>query len=657
MLKSRKIVTLIILLIGLIVSACSNNNNATPQATLRGAIVPTRIPTLTPTATNTPTATPTATPTDTPTPTFTPTIDANQVLALIADGDNFIDQGELEQAYASYDEALQMDDSQGDAYLGRGLASYRLGDFEAAIADFSLAIDLDPTYINAYFNRGLAYQELLDNESAFADFSKVVELDPADYEAHYQLALIHFDRDEVSEGMAEIDTAIQLFPTYAEAFAARGMVYYFAEDYSNALPDFERYAEFAGENASQNVLDLIDDTRNQLATLTPQPTNTPTEVPATNTPEPIIQSGPEPIEYGESIDSVISEAQFEFEYEFTASVGDVIDIQMFTEGTSLDPYLLLLDENGTIVAENDDDPEGAGRDAYIRGFQIENDGTYTIIATRFQRELGSTLGAFTVRLSDEPENTARPTNEPPPPTAVGSTQGSMLDYGDTIVNTINDDNFEFIYTFTAEAGDVVDISMTAIDGILDSLIILRNPNRDQIAENDDDPEGRGRDSFLRGFVIPADGEYSIVATRFQRELGSTTGTFSLQLALSDGEGAQSNNENIPDIDFGDTVEGQITRDDGSVEFQFEALADDVIGIRMQTRSGTLDPLVILLDEEGNEIARNDDDEEGIGRDSYLRDFVISADGTYTIVATRFQEAVGTTTGIFTLTLEKVESET
>ena len=84
---------------------------------------------------------------------------------------------------------------------------------------------------------------------------------------------------------------------------------------------------------------------------------------------------------------------------------------------------------------------------------------------------------------------------------------------------------------------------------------------------------------------------------------------------------------------------------GTVEYQFDAEADDLVNIQMQANTGSLDPLLILLDPDGNELIRNDDDEQGTGRDSYIREFAIpTATGTYTIIATRFQEDIGSTTG-------------
>lgn len=534
--KSRRIIIVVSFFVMLVISACNGTaSSITPSATLRGAIVPTRIPTETATATHTATHTatathtntpsPTATVTNTPTATATPTIDAAAVRDFIADGNRFIELGSLERAITAFDNALDLDSTVGDAYLGRGLANLQLNDLDSALGDFTQVIELDPGKVEAYFNRGLTYRQLDETEEAYADFQKVIELDPQNPDAYYQQALIHDNEGESDEAFTKINEAIRLRPAFADAFALRGKMYYEQNAYEAALADFEQYTNFAGVNASPETTDLLDDTRNQLATLTPQASPTEAIVP----------------------------------------------------GTTQTPQVV-----------------------------------------------------------EQPEVVA-------------------IAYGDSASGTITTDIYNFRYEFEASAGDLIDVQMTASSPLLDSLIIIENSNGDKIVENDDDPQGTGRDSFLRSFAIPEDGTYTIVATRFQQELGSTTGDFTMNLSLAEAA-VETQSTDTPMLEYGDTVEGEITRDEGSVRYTFSAKAADVVGIRMKTLSASLDPLLILLDEGGNEIARNDDDEDGIGRDSYLRSFTIARDGVYTIVATRFQEDVGTTIGTFELLLEKVVEE-
>ena len=110
-----------------------------------------------------------------------------------------------------------------------------------------------------------------------------------------------------------------------------------------------------------------------------------------------------------------------------------------------------MDAEGNIITENDDDPNNTGRNSFIQGFEIPVNGTYTIVATRFQQELGSTTGNFRLTLELAPDFSSRPTIEPP------------AEREQTFSGEINEDTFTVEFEFTANQGDIVDIQMILTD--------------------------------------------------------------------------------------------------------------------------------------------------------------------------------------------------
>jgi hypothetical protein len=103
---------------------------------------------------------------------------------------------------------------------------------------------------------------------------------------------------------------------------------------------------------------------------------------------------------------------------------------------------------------------------------------------------------------------------------------------------------------------------------------------------------------------------------------------------------------------GDTVQGTIQGTSASAQYVFTASQGDVVSIRMTRQSGDLDPVLILLDPNGKEIARVDDAANPTNRDALLQGITLPANGTYTIIATRFQEDAGLTNGDFSLSLSR-----
>ncbi len=117
----------------------------------------------------------------------------------------------------------------------------------------------------------------------------------------------------------------------------------------------------------------------------------------------------------------------------------------------------------------------------------------------------------------------------PAPTPVITTQSGSLGYGDSVTGTIDDNTPSVAYSFEASAGDVVNIHMYGETGDLDPLVIVLDANGNEVGHNDDAPGQTTRDSAIEGLTIPADGTYTIVATRYQGDVGLTSGAFTLEL--------------------------------------------------------------------------------------------------------------------------------
>lgn len=355
-----------------------------------------------------------------------------------------------------------------------------------------------------------------------------------------------------------------------------------------------------------------------------------------------------PIAYGDTVSGIINDDIPRLLYRFSGSAGDIVNIRMNRDSGDLDPYLRLVDANGVTIIEDDDDEAVEGtRDSYINNFELPADGEYTIIATRFQEELGTLSGNFTLILTTGTENT--PTQEP-------STDSNVLIYGDTIRGTISQDNFAVQYTFEGIAGDVVSIRMTAVEDSLDSFLILQNSSGEILTDNDDEPGGI-RDSLIDSFELPADDTYTIVATRYQQELGGTEGDFELSLETqsqdnqTEGETPTPSVSNLPQIDeqasLGNFVNGAIDAENPVRYYSFEGNAEQRVTVSTSELNSELDILLLLLDPKGTPIAYNDDASR-FSNTPLLDNIPLPIDGQYTLMVARSPHRSPTMSGAFTI---------
>ncbi|MBN1964203.1 MAG: PPC domain-containing protein, partial [Anaerolineae bacterium] len=114
--------------------------------------------------------------------------------------------------------------------------------------------------------------------------------------------------------------------------------------------------------------------------------------------------------------------------------------------------------------------------------------------------------------------------------ALAQGDGTTLNYGDSVLGEITADVYEVFYTFTGSAGDQVVISLNKLQDGLDPYLDLLGPDGSSLYVDDDG--GGNLNSLLGPFALPADGTYTIVATRFMRETGGSVGAFRLTLQLA-----------------------------------------------------------------------------------------------------------------------------
>ena len=338
--------------------------------------------------------------------------------------------------------------------------------------------------------------------------------------------------------------------------------------------------------------------------------------------------------YGLRVSGTLNDAEPRMVYTFTGLRGDVIAIDLTVTSGDLDPMLTLVDSVGTVVAQSDDGTTaGRGvRDLRLDSLHIPRSDQYSLIVGRFGYQLGTTSGAYSLAVDR---------------IGVSSASGSALRYGDSVYNTITDSNPQVYYSFRATRGDVITIRMQRASGDLDPELLLVNSQSQVVADNDDSPGSL--DAAINGFIVREDGVYVVIASRFGQAAGRSKGAFVLSLASGADSGLGRTIEFSMPILPGVPTQGELTSSNSAHYYSFEGKRDEVVTIRMNRPSGALDSFLALLDPTRREITSDDDG--GGGQNALIQRFVLPVDGTYTILATRFERAQGTSVGPYTLQLE------
>ncbi len=131
-----------------------------------------------------------------------------------------------------------------------------------------------------------------------------------------------------------------------------------------------------------------------------------------------------------------------------------------------------------------------------------------------------------------------------------------LSYGDTVSGVITGADYEVVYVFNGQAGDVVTAAMDRTDMVFDPYLVLYDayPSQNPLAFDDDG--GGELNALIGGYVLPATGTYYLVATRYGRETGMATGSYVLTLTARGAGGT------LPDTVSGGAFGGLPIGDSG-----------------------------------------------------------------------------------------------
>ncbi len=148
--------------------------------------------------------------------------------------------GRSEEALKSYDKALALEPSYGDAHYNRGAVLKELGRFAQALASFDKALAIKPDYVDAHLNRGSVLQELKRFGDALTSFDRALALKPNYAEAHFNRANVLRNLRRYEDALVSYDRAVALKPNYAEAYSNRGNMLLNLRRFAEALASYDK---------------------------------------------------------------------------------------------------------------------------------------------------------------------------------------------------------------------------------------------------------------------------------------------------------------------------------------------------------------------------------------------------------------------------------
>ena len=165
-------------------------------------------------------------------------------------GSAYSDQGRWEDAAAAYEEAISLVPDFGEAYGDLVWVYVSLDQLPEAIAAGEEAIELAPDYTAAHINLGIAYNRQGRLDEAIAEYEEAIRLDPDDALPHYNLGILYEEQDNPDAAIAEYEEAIRLDPDHVTAHDNLGIAYYKQGRFNEAIAEWETAIQIAPDHAN-----------------------------------------------------------------------------------------------------------------------------------------------------------------------------------------------------------------------------------------------------------------------------------------------------------------------------------------------------------------------------------------------------------------------
>lgn len=364
-------------------------------------------------------------------------------------------------------------------------------------------------------------------------------------------------------------------------------------------------------------------------------------------------------------------------YSFNGIANEIITISMTATGGSLDTLLLLLDANGNVIDSNDDIQFGITNSS-ISNRRLVLDGRYTIVATRYGKNVGGTEGPYELTLTGptgqlpqeildlglergdieislqwntaadlrllvrDPRGDSVFVDTPQVPSggrlgAAGNigcrvSQASPVSYIYWPQGALAAGLYEVEVWYQNQCNDTrpVNFTLTILVNGTPVFVGTAQPGLDQ--------------RYLTSFVVDVSrqataGPFGLIGTSQRLEAG----TFDFQSQL----------ESARPVASGERVSGSITSDKKFDLYYFDGEVGDIVTISMETSAGRLDTALFLIDPNGLQVAENDDAVVGESTNSLINEFTLPETGRYIIIATHFGMLYGGTTGAYNLTFSRL----
>ena len=322
------------------------------------------------------------------------------------------------------------------------------------------------------------------------------------------------------------------------------------------------------------------------------------------------------ISVGESVAGSLAEEE-SHSWALEARGGEIVNILVTPLDDEMDLVVTVLGAGGTMYGYYDDSATDEPEE--ILGLELDSAGE-TIIRIE---EFWGTAGSYTLEIAPGKEGSGSGAGP-----AEWTTMGELA-LGQIVESSLNRGE-RHAWIVTAEAGDVLDITVNPVDAEMDLTFSVIAPNGSPLVAQYD--EGfSGEPEVLYGLRFDWSGDYTVIVGEFWGEAGS------YELWVEPGiEG--TGDDDVLEMGFlayGEVGTGTLPAGGNLYHlWSFEGAAGDVISVVVEPQSADADLMLGLLSPDGSILVELVD-ETGSDEPERIASYKLDVTGTFAIVVTEY----------------------
>ncbi len=165
-------------------------------------------------------------------------------------GGVYMKDGNLDQAIAQFQRALEIKSDDDGALNELGVALLQQGKVDEAIAQFQKALTIAPNRVETHINMGVALLGKGRADEAAAHFQSALRIEPSNAKAHNNLATAFIQEGRWDEAAGQYQRAAEIEPDNAEILNSLGTALLRSGRRDAAIGQFRRVLELGERNAS-----------------------------------------------------------------------------------------------------------------------------------------------------------------------------------------------------------------------------------------------------------------------------------------------------------------------------------------------------------------------------------------------------------------------